>query len=411
MIRRFEDERAEEALLATVEVGRQDADAGHLDAAERCFQRVLRAARGTGNRAEIKACSSLVTIYSREQRDFETLPLARRLVENARESGEASLLCRGLAAIAGAFNDIQDYPRAEAALDDLEEAIPLLSAADAPRYRAIVPGTRSDIALARGDLALAQEELERFRLAFTRDMVDGEKRWLWVHEAHVLLHAGRPRDAKELLACARVLPVPSALGGLAIEYLETWATLELDGPIAALVPAEQMLFALDPSPHDAFGSSQRIRYLTLTGDLLREHCDSPDLLRLAYDLAGTAVIARMFQLDAFVRRTPVLGRLTADDETALAEYRHRFRQQQTALLKSVAKLFTFMRRTQHWIPLPLSESRDSLALICPWCERLCSAGDVWVPIGHYVPEEKDLRVSHSICPSCTRLLDSSISRS
>lgn len=402
-------QRTEQALLDIIEEGRQDANAGRLETAERCFQRVLQATRGTGTTAEVKACSSLVTIYSREQRDFETLPMARRLIRHGQAHQDAKVLCQGLAAVAGAFNDLGDFERLEEGLEELQAALHLLDD-DALhlRYTRMLHGLRSHLALTLGHLSAAQAELELFRDTFMPDSFStGEHRWLLIHEAHVRLHADEPETALALVDRARSLDVPAAIGELTLTYLDLWATLEVHGPEAARNNVERVLLRLISNGHhdEPHGNAQKVRYLTAIGDLLRQRCDDWRLAQAAYEMASASVVVRILQLNEFVRRAPEITELTAGDRIALSEYRFRFKEKHAEMLESVAALMTTMDKTREWIPIRRFLHTDSVILLCAWCQRLCTVGDVWLPVGHFVPEKRSLRVSHTICPSCARIFD------
>ena len=390
-------------LISAIAAARAEADAGRAEAAEEIFLDVLSRSRDSASRAEVQACSSLVTLYSREQRDFETLPFARRLIALATELDDHGLLCRGLAAVAGAFEDLDDLDRCERIIDSLQSTLSLFGALglDTLKYRRIVHSYRTSIALTRGQTDPAVSELEALRESFAEsEPTPAEQRWIAVLDARVYLALGLPKSARDAVTRGRAIDAPAAIGGLALDYFDVCCTIELEGPVTARISAKQMLARLRQAGPQIHGTTQRMRFFTLLGHKMRERCDAAEIARDCYDVAATAAIGRMFQLHRSVGRVPELEYLNDDDRRALTEYRQRFKSDQLALLRSVAQLLEVVARTQRSLPEELSLFSEGVFLLCAWCERVCTGGGEWIPIGHFVPQNPSVVARHAICPDC-----------
>ena len=119
------------------------------------------------------------------------------------------------------------------------------------------------------------------------------------------------------------------------------------------------------------------------------------LARAALDRAALCAVARVRETDRVVREIPELAFVTDEDRALLSGVLRRFGGQHRDLLTSLATLFERAHAAgESW----LADLRTGTqVVICAWCTRVRSAAGHWVPIGHYVPEETPLPLSHGAC--------------
>ena len=147
-----------------------------------------------------------------------------------------------------------------------------------------------------------------------------------------------------------------------------------------------------------FALSECVVYGTQLARILEEELSDPDAALRVYDIAATAVVRRITQLDACMRALPDL-RADAAYEAELARYRRLFRQGQRQLMDRVGALMRAQADGDARRLLDRATKRGLLA-ICAWCESIRDADGGWMPFGHFLPRDGTYEITATICESC-----------
>ena len=161
--------------------------------------------------------------------------------------------------------------------------------------------------------------------------------------------------------------------------------------------AREVLAVLESVQDEPFLASDRIHQGTEIAATL-ERLGELDLVQRVYDLVAAAVMIRLRQVDDCMRTLPELGLADPESTLVLTGFRKQFLSQQHALLQRVAKVFE--SRGDAYVRSLLATSHESLIAVCAWCECVRPSEGRWLPIGHFIPREADLKVTHGICPTC-----------
>jgi hypothetical protein len=157
------------------------------------------------------------------------------------------------------------------------------------------------------------------------------------------------------------------------------------------------------------GVAARLRYALLLAEVADKECGSLDLAKRAYESAAAAVLLRTAEIDRAMREIPELAGDHDDDAKALAEFRRRFQEEQERVLEAVAPLL-IGNIASGQMPLWTRDSlRDAIG-VCAWCLRVRLLDGTMLPVGHFLPSDPALRVSHGICPPCMMRISSSYPR-
>ncbi|MDH3592734.1 MAG: hypothetical protein OER88_12690, partial [Planctomycetota bacterium] len=155
-------------MLDGIQRGREAAQADRLHDAERCFLDALDASRGTFTEAELLACSSLVTLYSRENREFEALLMARRLDPIAVRRGELWHIAHARGAVCSALVGMQDWVRVKTALRGLEEVVAAVPEEKRAGHLVCLHGLRMEVLLQHREAGGARDLWNAAEPAFRR---------------------------------------------------------------------------------------------------------------------------------------------------------------------------------------------------------------------------------------------------
>ena len=128
------------------------------------------------------------------------------------------------------------------------------------------------------------------------------------------------------------------------------------------------------------------RYFTQLGD--------SDGARAAYDLAATAVLGRVMQMERSSGELPEVAEATAEDLKILNEHRQRLVERRGDLYEAIMQL---------WKPgnpaFDLVAGEGDLICICAWCQRVRTTTGSWIPIAQFFPDP-GIRATHGICAEC-----------
>ncbi|MEO0321321.1 MAG: hypothetical protein AAF447_00050 [Myxococcota bacterium] len=142
-------------------------------------------------------------------------------------------------------------------------------------------------------------------------------------------------------------------------------------------------------------ASRRVKRAMGLGQLLAKLGPGFETLtRDALALASEACLARIQAAERASRDIPALAEATPHDWQILADFRRRLRDEQAAVLATVAEVL------QPGAPAFDLLVRDDMICICAWCSRVRTRADAWLPIAHYVPSAGAFAVTHGMCETC-----------
>jgi hypothetical protein len=389
--------------LAALVVAQAAADAGRTDEAEAALRGLLGKGRGTGQRIERLACLSLSRIFAHRRRGFEALTLARAAASMARKAGNLWDLCVARGRICMALQVIDDGERLALAVEELDRGLDGVPPERARPLRWLVNGFRVEAALEVEDLDGARKALEVLRAtAEPGGRPPGDPRLPLYLEAEIDFRSGRAQEALARIAEARALPPLLPASDLPLSLLEARCLAETGDAAGAGRLLSGILDLLDEEPDpDPFGTGQRIRWATEAGRLLQERVADPGEARRAFDLAAGWVIRRIVEIDRAIAEMPELSGIATEDLRALTDHRNRFVREQEEILTRVADLFAGESPPAGLVH-GTSMEEEGYFHACAWCRRVKTAGDRWLPVGEFLPDDRRLRISHGICEDCRR---------
>lgn len=163
---------------------------------------------------------------------------------------------------------------------------------------------------------------------------------------------------------------------------------------AALGALEHLQGMLSEPVHAA----RTLEHGTTLGDVFTRLGLADDAHR-AYDIAATATMERIRQLDDCMRELPELAGAEDQEYAWLRDLRIQFQSQQQELLAHVADQLERARLLGD-SPIHDHSAGHDLVRLCAWCGRVGTPAGQWLPVAHYVPDREDLRVTHTICDRC-----------
>ncbi len=394
----------DEHVKELMESGRHLAFEGRLEEAEAALREALRLTRGVGSAAESRACGNLGTFYGIHGRNFEALLLYRRALAIDRGRGDWRLVVLHLANMASIYCQLDLHSRLRDLIREMDEALGRLGE-EAPPY----PATRDRSLYARFEAACWLSDL------------DGARRWLdaidqaprvdvdprleaMIHylRAELCQKAGEPKAAVQAIdegLAVPGVPLSAQLDLLAARVRVLEKAGDAEAVLRGAADALERLEAVRSDPHL---TENAIQCGGVLAGAVERAGGPPELARRAYDVAASATLERIRQLDALMRDLPELSTATREDYTWFATLRAGFAHEQKALLDRVAAL---LEAARHEGRSPFYErEEEGLIRLCAWCSRVRTREDHWIPVAHFIPQEPNVRVTHSICPSCvTRL--------
>ena len=386
---------------ATLVRGQAAADAGRPEEAEAIFRALLGNCRGSGRRIERLCCLSLAKLFAHQRRGFEALVTARAAATLARKAAHLWDLCVARARTCMALQVIDDGARLAAAVDELERGLESVPPERARPLLHLVHGFRIEAALEVDDVEGARRALIALRALHGPGQAPvGDPRLPIYLEAEIALREGKPRESIELVRRCRETRAMLATSDLPLAMLEARALVEAgEAPAAAVVLGHVLDLLDEEADPDPLGTGQRIRWSVEAGRLLQDRCAMPEGARRAFDLASSWVLRRIVEVGRAVAQVPELSGMLPEDLRAITDYRNRFVREQGEILDRVASLFG-----DEELPGGLvhgdATDEEGFFLACAWCRRVRSAAGVWLPIGEFLPDDRDLRISHGICKDC-----------
>ena len=369
--------------------------AGALAAAEAEYRAVLAATRGSGSATERAVSVNLARLCANDGREFEALALAHAAAALARRANHPWDLARAHLQLATALHGIEDYARIPAVLDQVAAIIATLDDAHATRMRLSLALQRARLAASLGDVDLARAALnETHAASVAATGKPATDRIVWLVTVVALNVAGRYGEAEPWLDKA---PPAEGVVRRELECAEQRARclLGLRPETDGLAAAEVFLAGLRDAPEGTVGCAWRLRAAIAIGSRMVELVPSSPSTKVAWDLAGHALIVRVAEIDACMRSLPEVAAAGTEVFDLLTEYRLRFRERHQQLLREVAS-------SGPWPPVDAAVvDGQGLVIACAWCTRVRAADGHWVPIRQYLPQEGErFTLSHGICALC-----------
>jgi len=378
-------------------VARAEIAAGDDVAADRRIRAVLDATRADRPPVWWLAVANLIGLYMRQEREVESLRLARVAADGYRHDRPEDR-AYGLQTLCMAFANIEDHVRLGRELPRFEESIAACDAPARAMYGRSIGLLRTLVALERGELAEARRLVEDVIASFDESataITRGPAHYIAAMVAH---RDGRFADGRASAALARAnAPTPSA--GLPALFVETQCALATGGPADALETARGAVARIETMAHSSHEPSHVVQAASRLAELVADRCYDEALARRLLDAAVAAVLRRAEQLDRVADDFPELAPACADDEIALAAYRARFRDARGRLLAAVARVLSGAPASGAFLRM----LDDGLLCVCAWCLRVRRRDGVWTPLGHFV-DDGSARVTHDVCADCASRL-------
>ncbi len=388
------------AFLQGIVFGRKLAEQGELQGAERVFLNALASVRGRRDGDEVLALRSLITVYGRTGRYFESLILGRQLADLTRVPGAEEHLVHAYGGICGALNRLYMVELLGTELDEMKALLRRVSGSARHVLEKAYHESGAAHAIHVRDVDRARDHLAGFRRAMATDVEPTEEdRFVAMTcEAEIaLLEGDAPRAIGTIEQIGRTdLPPERRL-----QIIPRWirAALATGDTRCAAERAREGMALLEAIAREPFRCSDRIEQGAQIARFLAGELEMRDAAQEAYDLVAGAVLTRIAQLDQAVHNLPALGSADAAYTDELISHRKRFVAEQHALMVRVAK---FMRERGH----ALDRDRlgkgmpDGFVAVCAWCGRVCPEPDTWIPVGQFVPRNTGPRITHTMCPTC-----------
>jgi hypothetical protein len=384
-------------LVDRLRNGLTEAREGRRLEAERLFRGVLGEVRGTGQRAERLALQHLARLFVHERRELESLCIARRLAALSRAASDDESLAFAHAAGAGALAFLEDWDRFDEEADALGRALGTYQGAQRPALLRHLHRLRARRELARGDVAAARNEMESVAAVGGGPDEPATARFSHLVEALVELAADRPREARAALDRAEAVENAGAVHRLLAAYIAARCAVEIDGPEAGRAAIER---ALEIAEAGGDGAASRLRRTKLLAELAERDCGAPELAKRAYESAAAAALMRAGEIARVVREIPELAGENVEDVNTLTAYRRRFVAEQTKVLEAVAPLLAAEIAAGE-NPVWTRKSLEHAVGVCAWCLRVRLPDGSLIPLGHFLPQEAGLRVTHGLCGPCS----------
>jgi tetratricopeptide (TPR) repeat protein len=361
---------------------------GALAEAELHYRAALEVCRGTGVRPERAALVNLAKFCADGEREFEALSLSRRaavLCEGARDYWGLYLSRLHLA---NALYRIEDFNRVAPVLDSIEADLHHLNEAQQQRIRLSLVHHRGRLASRLGDVERAD--------AFIAQSDD--KHISWIVRVQARIAAGRFEEA-----CTFLENVPDVEPGrvrrrLELDYYRVRCLLGTQPERVGLDAAKALLEGLRDAPFGTVGSAWRLKIAAEIGEILGKRFGPVVETRLAWDLAGQAVLERLVEIESFVASVPEISDSDPQVLELLKEYRGRFRDRHDALMKEVAGVFS-AAADAGTLPLDGLVPDHGLTPVCAWCARVRTPSRLWIPVRQFLPDGP-LLITHTICSDC-----------
>lgn len=384
--------------------GMQALDSGDIEQAEARFRDVLATADPAHPYRELYAWAGLSTLYARMGRDFEALVLLRQMTDRTLAMGDLERSAGTLVNYCSVLKGLRPHADPRPALAELEDLLARLPADAAAMAREDVEQVRVAVFTEDGAFDAAEAAALRFEQATSLDTRVWRKT-VTALQMRAYIAAGRGEIGQALGLLDRAEAAGATCPGLACHLIVQRLTTTLGGGADDAVRREAWR-ALDllrlHATTPALASARIALGRATTAALDRLGVPDAGEWSEAQDLMASAILDRIVQLDGATRALPDLGMVGAPAAALLATLRRAFRREQAEALRRVADRL----RDRRDLPEVLAASYErGWVRLCAWCERVAPSEGVWLPVGHYVPHDGGVRLTHTICSSCAAAME------
>ncbi len=384
----------EVSMVARVLRGQEAKDRGDLALAERIYREVLAKARGSGTEQERAALANLALLYHREGREMESLLLSRRMADLAESAGDAWGVAVTRVRISSILHSLGDDARHARSLEGMDAILDALEPERRDAVRLSLVGHRILALLGDGRPREALEVLDGAEREFPADgTLRRDPRVAADFRARALLQADRPGEALEALDGVSGVGPRLDSTAVAIRLLRVQALLGADRAAEGSSAAKVLLAELESAPGEGPGAGVILDTAWRLARILADRCGAPVEARRALDLAGTAALRRLLEVQRCVASMPELQVIGPEDRVILEDARRRWARRQAEIADAAARALAAEG-------LGRAPDPDRYVAVCAWCRRVCLPGGSWMPVESLLPPEGRILVTHGICPGC-----------
>lgn len=362
------------------------------------FRRLVAGTRGEGSEFELRALVNWATCHRNRGRYFEALLVGGQAVRLARRLGVRRALGFALLVRANALEALAEWDAAEEALAEAARIADEDGLAD---LVGAARRTQLSSRLYRTDKDGAVRALEELG---DDDVTGGHEyhaAYRLVARVDVLMRGDDVEAAREALLelqgrTGRWFQIDLATVGLTAEI-----EVRTGSAGVAATWIARNLELLREAGRRGVGWSRVVDRARRMVSAARRIGDDA-LAHAALDLAATASLERMRELDGILSGGPEDAPIDELDRRRLARFRARYLQENEELCRLVVERIRLGEDdVARWARKRLRNA-DGTTLICAWCRLLRDDRGAWLPIGHLLSNSGagELRVTHGICASC-----------
>ena len=349
---------------------------------------------------ESTVLSTLTVFYAWQRREVEMLAVLRRL-RGPRTTPTAErhqIVLDQKEALA--LDVLDESPRrVRLQLEELRRRVESAEALHTPVLK-WVHAVLAEIALEQGNAELGQKELVRFEELSGPESPDWNATPSGTLYGRLALAQGDPRTALERIDLARADKArnrrPYMESRLALVAIEAAAALgdkarwqkELESLLTLAETSGRPAAGPRPSHRAAVGwrvGVEIARLATAAGT-------DEEFVERALAAAGDCLVDRLLEIERFSRLLPEPA---GDESEDAIRYRTRFRDRYPELIGPLERAF---ERRRGDLPISLIDPTAELTC-CAWCLGVKSQ-EVWIPVGHLIPRNEAIPLTHGICPRC-----------
>ncbi len=385
-------------LRSRIAYGAHLAQAGLNAEAERMFVSVLKETRGGAELPERAAVLNLCRLYRTESRQFEAFVLARHAVRLFEAAGNTARVVLSLEVVLGCLGAMSEWDEFDAVMQQSRSLLADMTHPHLTWWEEDLDILQFDAHCARG------RAVEAFRWLDERAVrgpkwpahASRDERWGLERRARVLCDTGALDEASAAIAALRTLPPFEPRSPFRLLLLDALCRAQRGDRESAREATTKALSIPLPEIIAVCGTGLTLTWFVDLANALRDAGDD-ESARRCFDHAAVCAIERMRQTEVAIRVLPELGDVAAHDQAILARTRLRFASEHRELLRSLADLFERAAATGRSVFAAFQTGE--FARVCAWCARVQIDGE-WVPIGHYLPLDGALPLTHGMCPDC-----------
>lgn len=385
------------AFWERIHAGRRAAEAQDILTAEQVFLAALADSRGVHVGSEVLAIQSLTTLYGRTGRLFEALVLSRHTQRLAARPGMELARAHAQAQICCALHGLELHDLLEPELGRLEPMIRRVDPRDQPDLRMEFLSLAIGDCLRIGDLDGARDFLREYEATQdqARSSSDIDRFLVQIYDSTLRFHEGFPQEALEILEKMEAKGAVPPFRQLQILHHWIRCLEAVDRHDEAAQRSEQGLARLERVQNEPQLCGIRLQGGLRLAGLFEQDDRDPVRAQRAYELVAACVVLRIGQIDRAMQTVPELGLDVSEHE--LVRHRREFLRRHRQLLGQVARMLENNPELCKYLG---ADHAHGFLSVCAWCERVRVSDQSWLPIGHYVPRESTIRITHGICPTC-----------